>query len=197
MFFDRITLLSKLSFLLPKLTHTLSILRMTRLFQLDVLEEHWEGFVDIVQNWSGVTWENFELALNNVMTQDLAKIKCYHLYDDTWWMGVIVFVYIIFCWTMNVNRRNTLLRCCHPNKQLWFKFHFCFIFYFEWCCEWVSCVIFTIKCLHSTKNSFRRLKSTGRKVSKLYKASNNLIGHAFFDFHFCISGMIFESIFWR
>ena len=55
--FDPIALPSKLSFvpidlniLLPELPHTLSVVIMIRLFQLDVTEEHWEGFVDVVQN---------------------------------------------------------------------------------------------------------------------------------------------------
>ena len=51
--FDPISSPSKLSFLLIDLKfllHTLSALIMTRLFQLDVPEEHWHGFVDIVQN---------------------------------------------------------------------------------------------------------------------------------------------------
>ena len=46
-------------------------------------------------------------------------------------------------------------------------------------------------CLQSEKNIFRRLKSAGREIVKLSKASNNLIGHVFFGFHFCISGLIF------
>ena len=98
--FDPIALPSKLfslsidlNFLLPNFPHIPSVLIMTRLFQLDVPEEHCEGFVDVVQNWSGVPWENLKLVLNNVMTPDLAKIKCSHLCDDTWWMEV-TFVYI-------------------------------------------------------------------------------------------------------
>ena len=55
--FDPIALSSKLSllpiylnFLLPKPLHTLSVLIITILFQLDVPEKHWEDFVDVVQN---------------------------------------------------------------------------------------------------------------------------------------------------
>ena len=50
-------------------------------------------------------------------------------------------------------------------------------------------------CLQLAKNIFRRLKSDEREASELSKASNNLIGHACFGFHFCISGLIFEYIF--
>ena len=55
--FDSIALPSKLSYLpidlsllLLKLPHTSSVLIMIRLFQLDMPEEHWESFVDVVQN---------------------------------------------------------------------------------------------------------------------------------------------------
>ena len=55
--FNPIALLAKLfslsidlNFFLPKLPHTPSVLIMARLFQLSVAEEHWEAFVDVVQN---------------------------------------------------------------------------------------------------------------------------------------------------
>ena len=135
---------------------------MTRLLQLDVPEEHWKVFVDVVQNWFDFPWENLELVLNNVMTPDLTKIKCYYLGDLL----------------LNINRQTTFLKYCRPDEQLWFEFHFSFIFYFEWCCEWISCAIFKITRHISCqwKNVFHSLKSVRHETSKILQSFQQFNG---------------------
>ena len=72
-------------FFFAKLLRPPSVLITIRLFQLDVFEEHWKDFVDVVQV---VLWVMSMMA-------GLVKIKSYHLcVMITRWMGIIVFVYI-------------------------------------------------------------------------------------------------------